>query len=90
VVHVPDPYHGIQRGWDSTEDALARLDEIIQLEGPTTIAAFIVEPVTGTNGVTDSTVALNTPDNGLSYLAQSGSFFINVRDRNTGIPSFPL
>ncbi len=51
VVHVPDPYHGIQRGWDSTEDALARLDEIIQLEGPTTIAAFIVEPVTGTNGV---------------------------------------
>ena len=51
VVHVPDPYHGIQRGWDSTGDALARLDEIIQLEGPTTIAAFIVEPVTGTNGV---------------------------------------
>jgi taurine--2-oxoglutarate transaminase len=51
VVHVPDPYHGIQRGWDSTEDALARLDEIIQLEGPATIAAFIVEPVTGTNGV---------------------------------------
>src|SRR6476469_1868060 len=42
VVHVPDPYHGIQRGWDSTEDALARLDEIIQLEGPATIAAFIV------------------------------------------------
>ena len=51
VIHVPDPYHGIQRGWDSTEDALARLDEIIQLEGPATIAAFIVEPVTGTNGV---------------------------------------
>src|SRR4029453_18197220 len=51
VVHVPDPYHGIQRGWDSTEDALARLDEIIQLEGPKTIAAFIVEPVPGTNGV---------------------------------------
>ena len=51
VVHVPDPYHGIRRGWDSTEDALARLDEIIQLEGPMTIAAFIVEPVTGTNGV---------------------------------------
>ena len=51
VVHVPDPYHGIQRGWDSTEDALARLDEIIQLEGPATIAALIVEPVSGTNGV---------------------------------------
>ena len=51
VVHVPDPYHGIQRGWDSVDDALARLDEVIQLEGPNTIAAFIIEPVTGTNGI---------------------------------------
>jgi taurine--2-oxoglutarate transaminase len=51
VVHVPDPYHGIQRGWDSVDDALARLEEIIQLEGPGTIAGFILEPVTGTNGV---------------------------------------
>jgi taurine--2-oxoglutarate transaminase len=51
VVHVPDPYHGIQRGWDTVDDALARLDEIVQLEGPATIAGFILEPVTGTNGV---------------------------------------
>jgi taurine--2-oxoglutarate transaminase len=51
VVHVPDPYHGIQRGWDSVDDALARLEEIIQLEGPATIAGFILEPVTGTNGI---------------------------------------
>jgi len=51
VVHVPDPYHGIQRGWDSTDDSLARLEEIIELEGPGTIAGFIIEPVTGTNGV---------------------------------------
>src|SRR5580765_1087138 len=51
VVHVPDPYHGIQRGWDSTDDSLARLEEIILLEGPGTIAGFIIEPVTGTNGV---------------------------------------
>jgi taurine--2-oxoglutarate transaminase len=51
VVHVPDPYHGIQRGWDSADDALARLEEIVQLEGPTTIAGFILEPVTGTNGI---------------------------------------
>ena len=51
VVHVPDPYHGIQRGWDPVDDALARLDEVIQLEGPHTIAGFIVEPVTGTNGI---------------------------------------
>ncbi|MBM4434904.1 MAG: aminotransferase class III-fold pyridoxal phosphate-dependent enzyme [Chloroflexi bacterium] len=51
VVHVLDPYHGIERGWDSAEAALALLDETIQLEGPQSIAAFIVEPVTGTNGV---------------------------------------
>ena len=48
---MPDPYHGIQRGWDSTHDALARLEEIVQLEGPATIAGFILEPVTGTNGI---------------------------------------
>jgi taurine---2-oxoglutarate transaminase len=51
VVHVLDPYHGIQRGWDSADVALAQLEEVIQLEGPTTIAAFILEPVTGTNGI---------------------------------------
>ncbi len=51
VVHVLDPYHGIERGWDSVEDALALIDETIQLEGPQTIAAFILESVTGTNGV---------------------------------------
>jgi taurine--2-oxoglutarate transaminase len=50
-VHVTDPYHGIQRGWDTTEVALRNLEEIIQLEGPSTIAAFILETVTGTNGV---------------------------------------
>lgn len=51
IVHVLDPYHGIERGWDTTEDALALLEETIQLEGPSSIAAFIVEPVTGTNGI---------------------------------------
>src|SRR6059058_1875806 len=51
VVHVLDPYHGIERGWDSVEDSLAMLDEVIQLEGPETIAAFILETVTGTNGI---------------------------------------
>jgi taurine--2-oxoglutarate transaminase len=50
-VHVPDPYHGIQRGWDTTEVALRDLEEFIQLEGPHTIAAFILESVTGTNGI---------------------------------------
>jgi len=51
VVRVLDPYHGIERGWDSADEALANLREIIQLEGPQTIAAFILEPVTGTNGI---------------------------------------
>jgi len=51
VVHVLNPYHGIQRGWDTAEVALARIEETIQLEGAQTIAAFFLEPVTGTNGV---------------------------------------
>jgi taurine--2-oxoglutarate transaminase len=51
VVHVLDPYHGVQRGTDNAEVALTLLDETIQLEGPSTIAAFILEPVTGTNGI---------------------------------------
>jgi taurine--2-oxoglutarate transaminase len=51
VVHVLDPYHGIQRGWDSADEALANLEETIQLEGANTIAAFILETVTGTNGI---------------------------------------
>jgi taurine--2-oxoglutarate transaminase len=51
VVRVPHPYHGIERGWDTGEQALADLEEIIQLEGSHTIAAFILEPVTGTNGI---------------------------------------
>ncbi|MGA9528085.1 MAG: aminotransferase class III-fold pyridoxal phosphate-dependent enzyme [Terriglobales bacterium] len=51
VVHVLDPYHGIERGWESAESSLSQLEETIQLEGPHTIAAFILEPVTGTNGI---------------------------------------
>jgi len=51
VVHVLNPYHGIQRGWEPTEAALARIDETIQMEGPDRIAAFFLEPVTGTNGI---------------------------------------
>jgi taurine--2-oxoglutarate transaminase len=51
VIHLLDPYHGIERGWDTAEQALQYLDEVIQLEGPETIAAFILEPVTGTNGI---------------------------------------
>ena len=51
VVHVLDPYHGITRGWDTAEQSLRMLEEVIELEGPHTIAAFILESVTGTNGV---------------------------------------
>ena len=51
VIRVFDPYHGIERGWDTVERALGNVEEVIQLEGPQNIAAFILEPVTGTNGV---------------------------------------
>ena len=51
IVHVLDPYHGIERGWESVDQSLSYLDEVIQLEGPQTIAAFILESVTGTNGI---------------------------------------
>jgi len=51
IIHVLNPYHGIERGWDTTERALAMLDETIQLEGSHTIAAIFMEPVVGTNGI---------------------------------------
>src|SRR5580765_708160 len=51
VVHVLDPYHGIARGWESAEQSLAMIEEVIELEGPHTFAAFILETVTGTNGI---------------------------------------
>jgi taurine--2-oxoglutarate transaminase len=51
VVHVLDFYHGTQRPIDDAATALAVLRETIELEGPKTIAAFIIEPVTGTNGI---------------------------------------
>ncbi|HJU42593.1 MAG TPA: aminotransferase class III-fold pyridoxal phosphate-dependent enzyme [Vicinamibacterales bacterium] len=51
IVHVPHPHHGLQRGTDTGPEALALLEEIVMLEGPQTIAAFILEPVTGTNGI---------------------------------------
>src|ERR1700752_4317831 len=51
VFRIPDFYHGIQRGSESAEEVLVRTEEVIELEGPKTIAAIIVEPVTGTNGI---------------------------------------
>jgi len=51
VFRIPDFYHGIQKGSDTAEAVLARTEEILQLEGPQTVAAIIVEPVVGTNGI---------------------------------------
>jgi taurine--2-oxoglutarate transaminase len=51
VVHVLDPYHGPQREVDPADVALTSLRETIELEGPSTIAAFFLEPVPGTNGI---------------------------------------
>jgi taurine---2-oxoglutarate transaminase len=60
VVHFLDPYryrstfhrtnpHISEQGF--TQDYLNHLEEIIQYEGPQTIAAILMESVTGTNGV---------------------------------------
>ena len=51
VVHVLDPYHGVDRGNEPAAPALQQLEETIRLEGPATIAGFILEPVPGTNGI---------------------------------------
>lgn len=59
VVHFFDPYryrsalhHGQEVPEEEfTRDYLAHLEEVIQLEGPETIAAILIETVTGTNGV---------------------------------------
>src|SRR5881392_531415 len=51
VVHVLDPYHGPFQPVDDAATSLAYLEETIQLEGPSTIAGFILEPVVGTNGI---------------------------------------
>src|SRR5271154_3751130 len=40
-----------ERGWESAETSLAMIEETMQLEGPQTIAAFILETVVGTNGI---------------------------------------
>ncbi len=51
LIHVLNPYHGLTRGWDGADDALAYLDEVITLEGAETIAGFLLEPIVGTNGI---------------------------------------
>src|SRR5215467_4971769 len=48
VFRIPDFYHGLQRETETAYEGLARTEEVLELEGPKTIAAIIVEPVTGT------------------------------------------
>jgi len=51
IVRVFDPYHGPDKPQDTAEHALELLEEQIMLEGPESIACFLFEPVTGTNGI---------------------------------------
>ncbi len=55
IVRIPDPYHyrfpWIADEAEFREFNLAQIEEIIQLEDPATIAAVMVEPVTGSNGL---------------------------------------
>jgi taurine--2-oxoglutarate transaminase len=51
VFRIPDFYRGIQKGFETTEEVLSRTEEVLELEGTKTIAAIIVEPVVGTNGI---------------------------------------
>jgi taurine--2-oxoglutarate transaminase len=51
VFRIPDFYHGIQRGSDTADEVLARTEEVLELEGAKTVAAIIIEPVVGTNGI---------------------------------------
>lgn len=51
IVRVFDPYHGPDKPQDTAEHALELLEEQIVLEGPESIACFLFETVTGTNGI---------------------------------------
>ena len=52
VVHVLDPVSRHRSAAGTRRSSRSRyLEEVIQLEGPHTIAAFILETVTGTNGI---------------------------------------
>ncbi len=51
VFRIPDFYHGIQKGMNTTEEVLSFTEEVLELEGAKTVAAIIVEPVVGTNGI---------------------------------------
>src|SRR5256712_10170744 len=49
--HPTHPYHGIPRGTDPAELALAHPGATIRREGPETLAAIILAPITGTHWI---------------------------------------
>jgi taurine---2-oxoglutarate transaminase len=51
VVRVPDSHRWARPEPEPVEQSLRDLEEVIMFEGPQTIAAFILEPVVGTNGI---------------------------------------
>ena len=55
IVRIPDPYHyrfpWITDPAEFRDFNLAQIAEIIELEGPHTVAAVMVEPITGSNGL---------------------------------------
>jgi taurine--2-oxoglutarate transaminase len=51
IVRVLDPWRWAKGEPEPVEQHLAYIEEVMQYEGPHTIAAFIMETVTGTNGI---------------------------------------
>ena len=51
AVRVPDSHRWGEAAPDPVDVSLRGLEEVIMYEGPQTIAAFILEPVVGTNGI---------------------------------------
>jgi taurine---2-oxoglutarate transaminase len=51
VVRAPDSHRWGRRDPEPVEQSLHDLEDVIMYEGPQTIAAFILEPVVGTNGI---------------------------------------
>src|ERR1043166_7715923 len=48
---IPGSYQGIQKGSEPADEVLSRTEEVLEWEGPKAVAAIIVEPVVGTNGI---------------------------------------
>ena len=51
VFRIPDPHRWAEAEARPADEVLRETEQVIQMEGPNTIAALIVEPVVGTNGI---------------------------------------